>query len=54
MIRLESVSHDYGRGPVLVNLDARIATGLVSAVCGANAAGDTDGLQLIHTDNRSI
>ncbi|MAJ45822.1 MAG: hypothetical protein CBC35_00710 [Planctomycetes bacterium TMED75] len=46
MIRLESVSHDYGRGPVLVNLDARIATGLVSAVCGANAAGKTTLLRI--------
>lgn len=46
MMQLESISHDYGSGPVLADLEARIAPGLISVVCGANAVGKTTLLRI--------
>lgn len=47
MIRLVSVDHDYGRGPVLQDVSLEIAAGRVTVLCGPNAVGKTTLLRIM-------
>ena len=46
MIELTKVTHDYGRGCVLDDIDLVFEAGRVSTVCGPNAAGKTTLLRI--------
>lgn len=47
MMRLVSVDHDYGRGPVLQAVSLGVAPGRVTVLCGPNAVGKTTLLRIM-------
>ena len=47
MIRLDSVAHDYGRGPVVRDVSMELGSGRVTVLCGPNAAGKTTLLRIM-------